>query len=95
LRFDREQTALVFPAALLDQRVPGADPDLQQLLLEEVRRLDGQSDVIFSAQVRRMLRASLITGRRMAAVSTTQKPRTGIDRSGIRSECRCQASAAK
>lgn len=63
VRFDREQTALVFPAALLDQRVPGADPYLQQLLLEEVRRLDGQSDVVFSAQVRRMLRASLITGK--------------------------------
>jgi AraC-like DNA-binding protein len=62
VRFDAEQNALVFPAAVLDQRLPAASPKLQRLLLEEVQRLDRELALDFQTKVRRVLRAGLIVG---------------------------------
>jgi AraC-like DNA-binding protein len=63
IAFDAEQNALRFPAALLDQPLPHADPRLRQLLLDEVERLDAQYGANLTAKVRRMLRAGLLAGR--------------------------------
>jgi AraC-like DNA-binding protein len=62
VRFDAEQNALVFPAGVLDQRLPEASPRLQRLLLEEVQRLDQELALDFQTKVRRVLRAGLIVG---------------------------------
>jgi AraC-like DNA-binding protein len=62
VRFDADQNALVFPAAVLDRRLPEASPQLQRLLLEEVQRMDRELVVDFSTKVRRVVRAGLITG---------------------------------
>ena len=63
VRFDADQNALVFPATVLDQRLPHANPELQLLLLDEVHRLDREVALDFSTKVRRVLRAGLIVGR--------------------------------
>ena len=77
VRFDAEQNALVFPAAVLDQRLPHARPELQRLLLEEVRRLDRELALDFSTKVRRVLRAGLVVGQcsadRTAALFAMQR----------------------
>ena len=62
LRFNAEQNALVFPAAWLEEPLPEANPDLHQLLLEEIRRRDAQSGTGFSTQVKGLLQVGLITG---------------------------------
>ena len=62
VRFDAEQNALVFPAAVLDQRLPHANPELQRLLLEEVQRMDRELALDFSTKVRRVVRAGLVVG---------------------------------
>jgi AraC-like DNA-binding protein len=77
VRFDAEQNALVFPAAVLDQRLPHAKPELQRLLLEEVRRMDRALAPDFSTKVRRVLRAGLVVGQcsadRTAALFAMQR----------------------
>jgi AraC-like DNA-binding protein len=62
IAFDAEQNALRFPATLLDQPLPHADPRLRQLLLDEVERLDAQFGANFATKVRRVLRAGLLAG---------------------------------
>jgi AraC-like DNA-binding protein len=77
VRFDAEQNALVFPAAVLEQRLPQANPELQRLLLEEVQQLDREMGLDFPTKVRRLLRAGLIVGRcsaeRTAALLAMQR----------------------
>jgi AraC-like DNA-binding protein len=77
VRFDAEQNALVFPAAVLDQRLPRAKPELQRMLLEEVRRMDRALAPDFSTKVRRVLRAGLVVGQcsadRTAALFAMQR----------------------
>jgi AraC-like DNA-binding protein len=77
VRFDAEQNALVFPAAVLEQRLPQANPELQRLLLEEVQQLDREMGLEFPTRVRRLLRAGLIVGRcsaeRTAALLAMQR----------------------
>lgn len=77
VRFDADQNALVFPATVLDQRLPHADPEAQRLLLDEVRRLDQEVALDFQTKVRRVLRAGLIVGRcsadRTAALFAMQR----------------------
>jgi AraC-like DNA-binding protein len=81
VRFDAEQNALVFPDTVLDQRLPHANPELQQLLLEEVRRLDREWALDFSTKVRRVVRAGLIVGQcsadRTAALFAVQRRTLG------------------
>jgi AraC-like DNA-binding protein len=66
VRFDAEQNALVFSAALLRKRLPHAAPELQRLLLEEVRKLDRELALDFPTKVRRVVRAGLIVGQQSA-----------------------------
>jgi len=77
VRFDAEQNALVFPAAVLDQRLPHAKPELQRLLLDEVQRMDRALALDFSTKVRRVLRAGLVVGQcsadRTAALFAMQR----------------------
>jgi AraC-like DNA-binding protein len=77
VQFDAEQNALVFPAALLDQRLPHANPELQRLLLEEVRRMDREQAPDFPTKVRRVVRAGLVVGQcsaeRTAALLAMQR----------------------
>src|ERR1700751_2221138 len=57
--FDRERTALVFPADLLDRPMPGANP--QRLgRLEQQARAVGNGELV--SRLRRALRISLLNG---------------------------------
>ena len=62
VHFDADKNALVFPAVLLNQELPGAKPELQQLVLEEVQQMDRELTFDFSTKVRRVVRAGLIVG---------------------------------
>ncbi len=77
VHFDAAQNVLVFPAALLGQRLAHASPELQRLLLEEVRRMDRELARDFPAKVRRVVRAGLIVGQcsadRTAALLAMQR----------------------
>jgi AraC-like DNA-binding protein len=66
VRFDAESNTLTFPAALLKQRLPHAEPELQQRILEEVRKLDGELALDFVTKVRRVARAGLLVGQHSA-----------------------------
>lgn len=63
VHFDADKNALVFPAALLNQKLPRASRELQQLVLEEVQQMDRELTFEFSTKVRRVVRAGLIVGR--------------------------------
>jgi len=63
LRFDREQTALVFPAKWLDQPVPGADPLLRRQFEQQVAALENLYPRDLSGQLRAVLHTLLITHR--------------------------------
>ncbi len=62
LRFDSEQTALVFPAAWLDHPVHGADPQLRRILEIETEALKTLDKDDFVSQLRRVLRSLVVTG---------------------------------
>jgi AraC-like DNA-binding protein len=62
LRFDAEQFALVFPAALLKRRLPEVDAQLRRLLQSEIDVLEERHQDDFPQQVRAVLRAALLTG---------------------------------
>lgn len=63
LRFDMEQTGLVFPATWLDHPLPGADPDLRRQLEQQIAALENLGSHDLVGQVRRVLRTLLITRR--------------------------------
>lgn len=60
--FDADQTSLVFPSALLDRPVRGADPARRQALAERVRDYWAVDLPQVSDQVARLLRSRLIFG---------------------------------
>jgi AraC-like DNA-binding protein len=62
LRFDAEQNALVFPAAWLEHRLSGADPELRRMLQKQIDALDARHREDFPEQVRNVLRSALLTG---------------------------------
>jgi AraC-like DNA-binding protein len=62
LRFDAEQSALVFSAEWLEFRMPRPDAELQRLLQKQVDALQAEHDDEFPEQVRRVLRTALLTG---------------------------------
>jgi AraC-like DNA-binding protein len=62
LRFDAEQFALVFPAVLLNHRLPEVDAQLRRLLQSEIDVLEGRHQDDFPQQVRSVLRTALLTG---------------------------------
>ena len=61
VRFDAEQTALVFPSHWLQHRIAAFDPELKAVLEAQVSELSGR-DRDFAADVRRTLRVLLVTG---------------------------------
>lgn len=62
LRFDADQTALVFPTSWLERRLAGADAKLRGLLEARVEAIEarGNGDVV--TQLRRVLRTLLVGG---------------------------------
>ncbi len=63
LRFDREQTALVFPAKWLDCAVAGADPVRREQLEQQIAALENLDSRDLVSQLRSVLRTLLITHR--------------------------------
>lgn len=61
LHFDAEQNALVFASDWLHHRLEGASPVLKQILKAQVTEIAGRGGD-FAADVRRALRALLVTG---------------------------------
>jgi AraC-like DNA-binding protein len=62
LAFDSEQSALVFSANWLRKSLPPVDPDLDRLLQQQIRRLEGIHGASFPDQVRGALRTGLLSG---------------------------------
>jgi AraC-like DNA-binding protein len=60
VRFDVEETALVFPARWLEHPVPGADPGFRHILELQVGELEHLHDEALSSQLRRSLRTLLL-----------------------------------
>ncbi len=63
LRFDMEQTALVFPTKWLDHAVPGADPVPRQRIERRIAALASLDHPDLVSQLRRLLRVLLTTHR--------------------------------
>jgi AraC-like DNA-binding protein len=62
LRFDADQTALVFPARWLEHRLSAADSQLRQSLEAQIEALEMEERGDVVAQLRRVLRSALISG---------------------------------
>ncbi len=62
VRFDAEQTAMVFPETWLDHRLPGADPALRRFLQDQVEALEAESRGAFVERLYRLLRATIPAG---------------------------------
>jgi AraC-like DNA-binding protein len=63
LRFDTEQSAIVFPARWLAHKVASADPLLRHALEKQIAALGSLSRDDLEGQLRRALRTMLVTGR--------------------------------
>jgi len=63
LRFDAEETAVVFPARWLQQPIRGSNPQLREILGAEIDRLETQLGDDLPSQLRRVLRNLLVSGR--------------------------------
>jgi len=59
LKFDAENSGLLFSAHWLQQPVAGADPDLYRYLHKQINELDRQNDNDFADQVRRVIHSAL------------------------------------
>ncbi len=62
LRFDTEENAVVFSGEWLNRSLPETDPELRQLLQEQVDALEARYGDEFPDQVRSVLRTALLTG---------------------------------
>jgi AraC-like DNA-binding protein len=63
VRFDAEQTALVFPVRRLAQKIEGADAALLRILTDEMDELEASTGHQLPDRVRRALRALVTAGR--------------------------------
>jgi len=63
VRFDADETALVFPARVLAQKIERADSALLRILSAEVDALESKVDVDLPQRLRRVLRGLLTSGR--------------------------------
>jgi AraC-like DNA-binding protein len=63
LHFDADRTALVFGSRWLELRTPGADPALYRELRDGVARVESAMAEDLVADLRRMLRVSVLSGR--------------------------------
>lgn len=59
VRFDAEQSALVFPTRLLDQKLPGADPLLHRHFVKQANELRGSLRTNPIVELHRVLRTAL------------------------------------
>jgi AraC-like DNA-binding protein len=62
VRFDEEEAALVFPAALLDERISGADAVHRRILKERIRDREATHDHGLTGELRRLLRSRMAKG---------------------------------
>ena len=62
LLFNKKSNAIVFSRTYLRQRLPNADVELQRLLRQQIDMLEAKFSEEFPEQVRRVLRAALLTG---------------------------------
>jgi AraC-like DNA-binding protein len=67
VRFDAEESALVFSEKWLDHRLPGADPALHRFLQDQVEALEAQTGGAFVEQLHRLLRTRIHAGECSAA----------------------------
>ena len=67
LRFDSEQYAVVFSDAWLRHRLSDTSPELLGLLQQQIDKLEVKEEEDFVAQVRSLLRTTLVTGHSSAA----------------------------
>ncbi|MDS4032342.1 MAG: AraC family transcriptional regulator [Candidatus Contendobacter sp.] len=63
LRFDREQTALIFPATWLKHPLPDADPKSRRQIEQRIAALEDLNGDNLTGQLRRVLRILLVTRR--------------------------------
>ncbi len=63
LRFDADQTALVFASTWLSQPVAGADAHLRTIIEAHLASIENLDDVPIVERLRRVLRAPIMTGR--------------------------------
>jgi AraC-like DNA-binding protein len=59
VRFDQEAAALVFPAALLEQPIAGADPALRQRMEDRIRRLEAAQPTTLKDKLREYLQTAV------------------------------------
>ena len=60
LRFDAELSGLVFPARLLDDPLPGNEPELGHLLQAQIKELEARLVDEFPEQIRTVLRTAVL-----------------------------------
>ncbi len=63
VRFDADQTALVFPSRLLHQKIERADAALLRIASAEVQALEARADLDLPQRLRRVLRGLVTSGR--------------------------------
>ena len=63
IRFDAEQNAVIFPTSWLSHRLAEREPAIRRLLKDKIDALEAQFRDEFPEQVRRVLRAALLTDR--------------------------------
>lgn len=63
VRFDAEQSAIIFDTAWLDRPVPAADPALRDMLEEQIRIMEEIEGCSFTERVRRLIRVVLLSQR--------------------------------
>ena len=62
VRFDAEVSGIVFASAWLDQTIPGADPQLRQLLMRAIHQARASSTMSFADVVRAALHQMVLSG---------------------------------
>jgi AraC-like DNA-binding protein len=62
LRFDAEVSGIVFAASWLDQAIPGADPQLRELVLQAIQQARASSTMSFADLVRGALHQMVLSG---------------------------------
>lgn len=59
--FNADESAIIFPAHWLDTPIRNSDPELRRLLQEQIDAMEVEEDGDLSEQVRRIIRATLLT----------------------------------
>jgi AraC-like DNA-binding protein len=62
VRFDAEVSGIVFASSSLDQAIPGADPNLRELVMQAIQQARASSTMSFAAVVRGALHQMVLSG---------------------------------